>query len=268
MLTGLDHLRLAVPDPAAAARAFAALGFTTTPERRDAAGRRSRSIMLALEHIELVEGRGEDADPRLEALAIGTKDAAESATTWRRSGLFTAPRDADERRLEPTAAGAPIATLEVAPAPTEVAGLPLVAAAQLTPEALRRPAWLSHANGAEQLVGLTVMVEDPAACAASLERLVGTAALTWTDRILAVRLGRVTAMLVAPDDVELLHAGALLDRAAPAVVALGFRVERLARTRTFLEREGVAHVARPDGSLGLVADPRHGCLVDFLEGSP
>ncbi len=256
MLGGLDHVRIAVPDLAAAIAACERLGFTVTPPRRDAAGTPSAHLMLARDHVELIERPG----PSLAGLVLSCDDATRTAQAWRRAGLFTTPTTARRREL---AGNAPaVAFAEVAPEPAEVEGLPIMAAAHLTPEALRRPDWLRHANGADRIAALTVVVAAPAACAAPLEKLVGAAALTWTDRILAVRLGHVALLLVDNADVELLHA-AVPASPPPAVAALSFGVGDPAQVARNLAARGVAHRRRPDGSVGVDLDPALGCLLEF-----
>lgn len=262
MLTGLDHVRLAVPSLAAAASACRELGFTVTAEREDDQGTPSQSLMFTHDHIELVQAApSSEAEPNLAALAVGTRNAGATASAWRRSGLFTTPKTASERTLD----GQPdtITSLEVSPTPHEIAGLPILAAAHLTPESLRQPDWLRHPNTATRLATVTVVVADPAACATALDKLFGTAALTWTDRILTVRLGHVAVVLLEPDDLDLLHSGAASPDTNPAIVALGFHVGDLARTARTLTANAKPFSTRPDGSLGIDLDQRIGCLVEF-----
>ncbi len=260
-LTGLDHVRLAVPDLARAADAWAELGFAVTPPRREAGGPPSCCVMFPTDHVELVE----HAPPTLLALALGTRAVAQTAQAWRQAGLEGTSPAAVERHLDGDTG--PVAFAEVAPPADALAGLPVRATAHLTPENVRRPEWLRHANGVLRIASLTVVVPSPEACAPALDKLVGGAALTWTDAILAARLGHAVLMLADADDVEALHGEAVETEPPPALVALGFGVADVARAGTALQVQGVKGVRRPGGSLGVGGDPRLGCLVEFRQAA-
>jgi len=75
----------------------------------------------------------------------------------------------------------------------------------LTPELLRRPEWLVHANGAVGLKGITIATDDPVALVPAYERLFGPQAVNRTDDIVTVHAGRHTILFANPWDLEALH---------------------------------------------------------------
>ena len=149
---------IAVRDLAAAARAFAALGFTLTPLGVHSIGSRNRCIMLGSTYLELLEPAGEH--PWLayyrEFVAHGDGLAA----------LALATSDADASYRELVAQGVAARPPMDLARPVVVDGRPATArfrlvqvsrerffCQHLTRELLWRPQWQSHANGAREIVG-------------------------------------------------------------------------------------------------------------------
>jgi hypothetical protein len=125
---------------------------------------------------------------------------------------------------------------------------------------------LRHPNGALGLAGATCVVADPEAAAGTLAGLLGEAALTRTDAIVAVRLGETTLLLASASDAELLHPDltCALDDPVPAarIVAIALAVADPERTAAVLAERGCDVRRRPDGSLGTAA-PALGLALEF-----
>src|SRR3546814_8559185 len=58
-----------------------------------------------------------------------------------------------------------------------------------TPDLIRRPDWLDHANGARRIRAVTVAVADPAALVPAYRRLLGADAVHASSDGTTVRLG-------------------------------------------------------------------------------
>ena len=147
---------IAVRDLAAAARAFAGLGFTLTPLGRHSIGSRNHCIMLGSTYIELLEPAGEhpwlayyrDFVARgegLAALALATPDADASYRDLLAQGVAAQPpmdlaRPVELRGEQRTA------RFRLVQVSREV-----FLCQHLTRELVWRPEWQSHANAATEL---------------------------------------------------------------------------------------------------------------------
>lgn len=148
---------IAVRDLAAAAGAFAELGFTLTPLGRHSIGSRNHCIMLGSTYIELLEPAGDHPwlayyrefvarGDGLAALALATSDADASYRELVAQGMAAQapmdlgrPVDLDgEKRM------ARFRLVQISP--------DRFLCQHLTRELLWRPEWQSHANGATDVV--------------------------------------------------------------------------------------------------------------------
>jgi hypothetical protein len=84
----------------------------------------------------------------------------------------------------------------------------------LTPQLVRRPAWLAHANGVIGIAGVTVIVEATAPLAAAYEKVFG-ARVVRTDAVLTVHADAHRIVFAEPDDFTALYPEAELDLARP-----------------------------------------------------
>ncbi|MCX8134689.1 MAG: VOC family protein [Roseococcus sp.] len=185
-ILGLDHLVVAVRDLDAAAREWAALGFTLSPRGMHSThmGSANHTMMFGEDYLELLGVL--TPQPHNEALraflatregleraALATTDAEAGAAALRARGLaatgpvhFGRPVPLSEDRVTE-------ARFSVFHWPREEApgGLRLFACQHHTREAVWLPALQSHPNGVTRITRALVAARDPAGAAASCARL-------------------------------------------------------------------------------------------------
>lgn len=268
-LTGLDHLIAGVRDLAAAAAQWARLGFNLTPRGRHRGwGTANVCIMLERDYLELLgivdaaqfsNGLDRFLAERegLLGLAVGSADAEVTAAAWTAAGLGPLEPRALGRELDLPGGPAELRFANVMPARSQLGGLSLFACQHLTPELLRRPAWLAHPNGATGLAGCTIVAADPAALAARLEPVFGRAALTSTDAVVAVHIGSAVLLIARPEDAQHLHPAFAIEPAAevPLCQVLAVRVSDPDRAARFLQLQGVPFSR--DAGRAVLVQPEH-----------
>lgn len=280
-LDGIDHLIVGVHDLEAARSAYARLGFDLTPRGRHVGwGTANYCIMFENDYLELLgivdpSGFSNGLD-RLLAQREGllgavfrTTDPSATAAAWAEAGLRPdGPRDLGRLLESGGPGGQMLRFANVYPAQDRTAGLSFFACRHLTPELLRRPAWLAHPNGATGIRSVTWLVPDPAPVVEVLSKVFGRAAVTWTDEVAAVHVGRATLLFARAQDIGMLHPGLALaeESAAPVPVAMTVNVADPERTRRFLEMHGVPFKADPTGGASIAAKEACGVLLEFMPG--
>lgn len=203
------------------------------------------------------------------AAAFALADAPE-AVHRQLAGLALHPAEPRPlaRRIElPEGEATPRFSLIALP-PEETPGLDCFLCGHLTPELMRRPEWLVHANGTVALKGIDVLVERTAPLIPAYDRLFGLPQVTTTDAVVAIRVGRHRIMFSSPDDFLTMHPGLDLDPAfvPPGIAALELAVRSIEDTAACLAGRGVAFSALPDGSLAVPAEEANGAILMFSEG--
>ena len=275
-ITGLDHVLVAVRDLARARAAYARLGFTMTPRgRHDNWDTANYCAMLAEGYIELIgaadpAGRVSGYAPldrflaRREGLlgiAFATDDAGAAFAALGSAGIEPEPTVELARDLE-LAEGAARPRFRLVHLPAAATpGLPAFLCQHLTPEVVRRPAWLDHANGARRLAAVTTVAGDPPAYADAYARLLGRGAVTLTGDVLTVRAGRTSLVFARLGDAARLYPDAGIDdiRDVPAIAAMTVAVDDIGGAAAVLAGNGIAHVR--DGDSALVVPPHEACGV-------
>jgi catechol 2,3-dioxygenase-like lactoylglutathione lyase family enzyme len=277
-ITGIDHLIVGVDDLDAARATWSALGFTVTPRGSHVEwGTGNYCIMFQRDYVELLGvidpakytaglaeflGSGEG----MMGLAFGSIDADQTATNLRARGIEPdGPKDL-KRNLElPEGAVQPAFKLLNYP-PDTTPGLWSFVAQHLTPDMVRRPAWLEHANGARGIASVTIAVENPPAAADAYRTLFGPGAVVETDDVLTVRGGEHTLLFVAPDEVTLLHPEIRDEQLSrPGPVAVTLTVEDIGATRAWFEANAVRFRPLADGTLSVPATEANGVLLEFCQ---
>lgn len=276
-IRGIDHLLVGVRKLDAAAAAWRRLGFTLTPLGRHVGWTTANlCVMLEEGYIELLgvldpSGVRHDIAAFLErgeggmGIALATDDAGATAGAWRRSGFEVAGPEALARRIEEGGATTELRFANVGPRVPEFAGLVFFACFHETPELVRRPDWLVHANGARRLRSCTLLADPPDATAAALARLLGDSAAVNTDHVTTFHL-REQSIVVAPEeDVRLFHPeiAEAEESPAPRLVAAEIEVRSLADTAALLEASGVP-VRRTGGGLAVAPSEANGIAIEFV----
>ncbi len=280
-ITGLDHLIIGVADLEAARRQWARLGFNATPRGRHVGWATANyCIMFEHDYLELLgivdpDGFSNGLDRLLAergegllGVALHSSDAAATAAAWQAAGLASAKAGSLLRLLESETPAVELRFANVMLDPVDRSGLNLFGCTHLTPEPMRRPAWLRHPNGALRIAGLTVIVDDVEPLAALAEQIVGSAAVTRTDQVRAIQTGTAPIMLATPDDAALLHPGFTLPEAAPEplLAVLEIAVADPAATARFLAQQEVPHDWQ--SGVAVLVDPEHanGVRLAFVAG--
>ena len=242
-ITGIDHVLVGVGDLEGGRRTWENLGFTLTPRGRHKGwGTANYCVMFDHDYIELlgiVDARRFTNNPDkfldqggegLLSLALATDDAEAAYRDLRRAGVEArAPRALG--RLLDLPEGTVDARFSLVHLPPEATpGLMALVCQHLTPDLVRRPTWLVHANGAQALAGATVAVEDRGTAAPAYERLFGADRVARRESEFSAHLGDAVIRFREPGD---------------GLVALSVRVADTAATARCLDGGGIPF-ARPD----------------------
>lgn len=268
-IAGIDHVIVGVRDLEAARRQWMRLGFTVTPRGRHIGqGTANYCIMFERDYLELLGfvARDEHAH-RLEtflaqregAMSVAfapESDAAATAATLATNGLHPSPPRALGRALElPEGTVTPRFSLLNLP-PEETPGLDCFVCGQLTPELVRRPGWLAHANGVTGIAAVHLVADDPPAVMPAYRRLFGDDKAAATVRGVEVDTGRNRLVFSRPA-----MSGA--DTPPPAIIALELHVADRAATAAYLDDAGVAFMSLPDGRLAVSSAAASGTSLLF-----
>ena len=162
---GIDHAVVAVRDLDAAAADFSALGFTLTPRGVHSIGSQNHCIMLGSTYLELLAAPVEHAwleyyrrflhehADGLAAIALATDDADATYTVLRAQGVAARPPMDLSRPVEGGMARFRLVQIDGTPA--------LFVCQHLTRARIWRREWQAHANGACELVGVSLPAVRP-----------------------------------------------------------------------------------------------------------
>jgi hypothetical protein len=278
-ITGVDHPVIAIRDMDGAHAAYERLGFTVAPRGSHIEwGTGNWCIMFAGDYLELrgiVDAKKEchgldrflERRQGLMGVALATADVEECHDLLVESGLHPGPVRQLKRNFE-------LAEGTIQPRfslcfldETEAPGLmSVVLLEHLTPELIRRPDWLSHANGARGVASMTAVVEDLEAAAAAHARLFGAEAVRRDGRRLVIEAeGNTTIRVVEPPELETLSAGVAVDGAIepPGLVSLTVAVDDADETARHLAAEGVDFARVGEATIRVAPGETCGVLLDF-----
>lgn len=253
-LTGIDHTLIGVRDLDSARAVWQGLGFTVSPRGRHIGwGTANYCIMLEEGYVELLgivdpSQFTNNLDKVLEsregmfALAFASDDADRLAQELAAAGLHPdGPKDL-KRYLElPDGDVLPAFKLLHLP-PQETPELRAFICQHLTPDLIRRPEWLSHANGARRLVAVTICGERPADAGFGYLPLFGEESLMAGDGEVDVATPSGTLRFMSPQWLKRRYGGAGEIPAVPNPwpAAMTIAVDDLDRAAGVLARRGVA----------------------------
>lgn len=270
-IAGIDHIIIGVRDLEAARRQWRRLGFSVTPRGRHIGqGTANYCIMFGRDYLELLGfvERDEHAH-RLEtflarregpmSLAFAPDaSAAETAAALVERGLHPSAPRALGRALElPEGAVTPRFSLLNLP-PEETPALDCFICGHLTPELVRRPEWLAHANGVTGIKAVHLVADDPAALVLAYRRLFGDERVTATVNGVEVDTGRNRLIFARPS-----LSGT--DHEPPAITALELRVANRDATAVYLQTASIAVMQLPDGRLAVSPAEASGTSLLFAE---
>jgi Glyoxalase-like domain len=280
-IAGIDHVLIAVRDLDRSRVGWNSLGFTLTPRGRHVGqGTANYCIMFENDFVELlgIVGPSDNVEHLASSLAqregaravafapVGSAEDTRSALLER--GFHPSELRALGRQMEfPEGHSIPRFSL-MSLAAEDTPGLPgSFVCAHLTPDLMRRPEWLSHANGANRLIGLHVLVEQTMPLLPVYDRLFGIQHVTTTDTVATVHVGRHQIVFSTPDDFGTMHPKINLDPdfPLPGIVAADLGVARSNGTAEYFRQQRIAFDETPDGSLVIPARAANGTILFFSE---
>jgi hypothetical protein len=137
----------------------------------------------------------------------------------------------------------------------------------LTPELLRQPAWLNHANGATGVTSVIGVAPDLERAYAAQVKLFGDAAVRRTGEEVRVELGgRQSLMLTTAERLRRLYpyVEMLVTGDEPMLAVVGIRVHDLSTTEDWLALQKIERGRTSSGSV--CTSPKEGCgvILEFV----
>src|SRR5258707_14509068 len=125
---------------------------------------------------------------------------------------------------------------------------------------------LGQAIGATVLVGVTVMVDDPARLVDAYERLFGPANVHTTDDIVTVRVGPHRILFAEAEDFLAMYPEIDIDEqaTAPFIAVLTLRVIDPEATVDYLTNWQIPYEALPDRRVLVPAEEANGAVLEFI----
>ena len=273
---GLDHAVIAVHNLEASCKVYNKLGFTHVPmgnhQNRATA---NYCIMFPDTYLELL-GMNEPDLPDFgfkeflttrgegfQRLANGTPEADDIARDLTAAGLdIQGPLLLERPQEEPPG----MVTFNNVMIPKEqTAGIWTFFCCHRTPDLMRTPAWMSHANGAVALASATTIVEDLDASRTALTKIYGAAAIHEAPHGFSVHLPKGRVHVATAQGFPTLHIGAAVPSGPlPRWYALRIAVKDLGATEQYLAANHVVPEHMFDGSLRISPKDASGVLIEFV----
>ncbi len=279
-IDGIDHAVVAVADLAQAKARFERLGFTTTPRRRMVGwGTANYSVMFDdKDFIELLgvvdptafltpgladflaEGEG------AMAVTLRANDVAAAHDALSRQGADPTPLNEVTINCEAPDGVVPqsFRWLKIGEAATPDMYLMLVQ--PLTPQNMRRPAWVTHANGARRIRSMTIAVKEPTALRAHYERLFGAAARPIAGGFeIFTGHGDFRFLTAASLAEEYVGYAAAISHPPPAIAILTLETDDLAAAKACLVSAGATHESL-NNMIRVAPEDACGVILEFVAG--
>lgn len=276
-IRGIDHAIIGVRDLDAARAQFERLGFTAAPLGNHVGkATANHCIMFADSYLELLGinepehldtlGLGEFLAARGEGLvkiALGTPDADAARADIEAQGFSPTGPDDLARPLDDRP-GAMVRFRNLQIPEAETGGLGTFLCGHKTPELMRPPGSMDHANGARNLAAAAAVVDDVGAVAGPWVRLLGRPADGGR-----LDIGRGHVYLAAPADAAGSAGpyGPLPDPLPARPFYLGLRIEvaSLAAAKEALRRGGIAPASEAPGRIRIAPADACGIPLEFAE---
>ena len=282
-IESLDHPVVAVDDLEASRHIYENLGFTVPPRGSHIEwGTGNLCIMFPDDYLEMrgiidadrfVMHMDEHLDKFGEGLmgvAFRTDDVASSYSSLIEHGIETPePRRLTRNFEHPEGWTQPSFELCV-PVPDAIEGLMHVVVLQhLTPELIRRPDYLQHANTANGVNSLSGVIFDKERVASKMTKLLGEEAVEASDDgvHLTVPTGQRIHLLL-PQIFEPVFGNRQLEDDQSRLAAMEIRVRDLSATEAVLMANDVDFVQSGTVNIRVAAPDTCGVILDFTEAPP
>lgn len=281
----IDHPVIAARDLDAARMQFERLGFTVPPRGSHVEwGTGNLCIMFPHDYLEI---RGViDAsrftmhlDEHLDAfgegpmgIAFGTTDVEHSHAEMKRNGIHAGNLQRLSRNFEHPEGWTQPSFKLCAPVAEDIEGLMhVVVIEHLTPELLRRPEFLAHANSCVGVNAVAGTIYEKHRVAEKLRRLLGDGAVTEDeDGVRALLASGQRLELLLPVEYERKYGDipASPQAETPRLGNLTLRVASVAALREALAAGGVLFDERPGGQVVVAREYACGATLLFTESPP
>ena len=281
-IENIDHPVIAARDLDAARVTYEKLGFTIPPRGSHVEwGTGNLCIMFPDDYLEL---RGIiDAsrftmhlDEHLDAfgeglmgVAFGTRDVEQSFAEAIESGIATGDMRSLTRNFEHPEGWTQPSFKLFAPVADDIVGLMhVVIIEHLTPELIRRPDFLEHANGCVGVDSMAGTIYDIEGCAAKMRPLLGDDAVVVRDEGLYLQLPTAQHIELLLPEVYAKRYGEIAPSPEPRTPRLGamtLRVDALSTTRTVLDQNAISYSEPQVGLLRVAGEDTCGVTLQFTE---
>jgi 4-hydroxyphenylpyruvate dioxygenase-like putative hemolysin len=267
-IRNIDHPVIASRDLDATRQQFERLGFTVPPRGSHIEwGTGNLCIMFPNDYLEVrgiidpdkftmhLDSHLEKYGEGLMGVAFGTADVKASYEEAQSHGINTGELRSLRRNFEhPEGWTQPSFSL-FSPDVDDIEGLMHVVVIQhLTPELIRRPDFLEHANGCIGIAAMSGAISDVGSCAEKMRRLLGDDAIKETDDgvVLTVPSGQVIRLAKGE---------------TTGLESMTMRVADVTATTEFFESNGVSFDRGADGSVVIAPADACGTRLVFSEAS-
>jgi len=280
-IAGIDHALVGVADLDAARDAYTRLGFTVTPRGRHIGwGTGNHTVMFENDYVELMgivdpTQHIHNLDEFLKTgdglfnVVLATEDA-DATSRWLREHSPNAEDAQGLQRLLVLEDGEELLDFRYVYIPPELTpGLQTFASQHLTPEKVRRPAWLSHPNGARSITEVTVVMENLTGVGEAYAELFGADAVSGDERkgSITVDTGNDELWFVTPKTFPERHYDKTFDDSLPLPrpAALTLSVADPQVTALYLSGQQVAF--ERDSSEAVIVSSEEACGVFLVFAS-
>lgn len=280
-IAGIDHALVGVADLEAARDAYTRLGFTVTPRGRHIGwGTGNYTVMFENDYVELMgvvdpTQHIHNLDEFLKTgdgllnVVLATEDA-DATSRWLRAHSSKAEDAQSLQRLLELESGEELLDFRYVYIPPELTpGLQTFASQHLTPDKVRRPAWLSHPNGARSITEVTVVMENLAGVGEAYAELFGAEAVSGDERkgSITVDTGNDELWFVTPKTFPERHYDKVFDESLPLprLAALTLSVTDPQVTALYLSGQQVAF--ERDSSEAVIVSSEEACGVFLVFAS-
>jgi hypothetical protein len=281
IIKGIDHPIIAVRDMAAARAAYLRLGFTVTPRGSHLEwGTGNWCIMFDNDYLELrgiidpkhPHNLGKILEQRegLMGVALATDDAQAAYSLIERRGGHPQPVRQLTRNFElPGGIVQPRFALCFLNAAETPGLMDVVICQHLTPQLIRQPEWLCHANGARGVRALCGAVPNLAAAAEAHRHIFGPSSVHLTNDAITIEASPTqTITLISADS-----ARKVFPEYDPSsfkngdLLSLTIEVENAATTESYFAQNAVVYDRAAGAAIRI--SPRESCGVrlEFIEAS-
>ena len=278
----LDHPVIAAYDLIAARQTFDRFGFTVPPRGSHVEwGTGNLCIMFPNDYLEIrgiidasrftmhLDTHLEHYGEGIMGVAFGTSDIQSSHDDCVRNGIDAGAIRHLTRNFEHTDGWTQPEFELFAPASADIDGLMhVVVLKHLTPELIRRPEFLAHANGCVGVNSLAGTIDDVEQTAEKMQKLVGTDAVSKNEHGVRVRLPTGQVIELFLPEAYAARYGDSIPNHSQRLGTVTMRVTNLEAAGTLLRGNGVDYDRPAVDRLRIPPAEACGATLEFTESAP